>query len=177
MTDLLTWLSNVFSALLEPETSLNQLLAMLDEQIPDRLVTDRGNLDELGETVSDLSDGQGLEERKVEESVEGGVVCSKPAVSAISSDHHNIGSLEDSPVLKLSVVDSDLDTDTGVDQTDQCGRDSDKVGCSSVRSTSVTRDIGDETTTDNERRLSSDGTERVHRIDDLEHSLPHQRCT
>jgi hypothetical protein len=32
------------------------------------------------------------------------------------------------PVLELSVVDTDFDTDTSIDQTDQGGRNSDKVG-------------------------------------------------
>lgn len=41
-------------------------------------------------------------------------------------------------VLELLVVESNLDGNGGVDQTDQSGRNSDEVGCSSVRSTSVT---------------------------------------
>jgi hypothetical protein len=69
------------------------------------------------------------------------------------------------------VVDTDLDTDTGVDETNESGGDSDKVGGSPVGSTSVTSDIGHETTTDNESGLGSDSTERVHGVDDLEHGL------
>ena len=57
MANLLTRSLDTLSTLFEPETSLNQLLSVLDEQVPDFLVTDRGNLDQFGETVSDLSDG------------------------------------------------------------------------------------------------------------------------
>jgi hypothetical protein len=55
--DLLSWCSDIVTALLVPETSLDELLSVLDEQVVDNLVTDRGDLDELCETVSDLSDG------------------------------------------------------------------------------------------------------------------------
>lgn len=40
-------------------------------------------------------------------------------------------------VLIVAVVDSDLDTDTGVDQANDCGGNSDEVGVTSVRSTCV----------------------------------------
>ena len=69
------------------------------------------------------------------------------------------------------MVDSDLDGNTGIDETDKSGGYSDKVGCPSVRSTSVSSDISDETTTNDEGRFSSDGSERVHGVDNLEHGL------
>lgn len=78
MADLLAGGLDGLAALLESETSLDELLSVLDEQIPDGLVTDRGDLDELCEPVSDLSDRERLEERKVEEGVQGGVVRSEP---------------------------------------------------------------------------------------------------
>ena len=56
VADLLPRCLDTFSTLLETETSLHKLLAMLDQKVPNLLVTDRGNLDEFCETVSDLSD-------------------------------------------------------------------------------------------------------------------------
>lgn len=66
------------------ETSLDKFLAVLDEEVVDDLVTYRGNLDELGETISDLSNGKGLEEGEVEEGVKGGVVRSESLFISIS---------------------------------------------------------------------------------------------
>jgi hypothetical protein len=76
-----------------------------------------------------------------------------------------------SPVLQLSVVETDLDTDTSVDQADQSSGHSDEVTGSSVRGASVTSDIGDETTSNNEGGLSSDDTEGVHSVDNVKHGL------
>lgn len=65
--------------------------------------------------------------------MDGCVVCSKSARQYIPS---YVGAKQeeddDLPVLELSVVESDLDGDTGIDQTDQSGGDSDKVGSSPV---------------------------------------------
>jgi hypothetical protein len=58
------------------------------------------NLDDLGETVPDLSDGESLEEVEVEEGVHGSVVGTES-------------------VLELLVVDSDLDRNGGIDETDE----------------------------------------------------------
>lgn len=140
VADLGTGCNDVLAALLVSETGLDELLSVLDKQVPDSLVADRGDFDELGETVSDLSNGESLEEGEVEEGVERSVVGTES-------------------VLQLSVVESDLDRDGSIDETDQSGGDSDEVGSSSVRRTSVTSDVGDETATNNEGRLSSDGTE------------------
>jgi hypothetical protein len=54
VANLLSWLNDVLASLLETETSLDKFLAVLDEEIPDDLVTNGSDLDELGETVSDL---------------------------------------------------------------------------------------------------------------------------
>jgi hypothetical protein len=85
-TNLLPWLSDVVAALFVAETSLDEFLAVLDEEVVDDLVTYRGDLDEFGETVSDLSDGKGLEEGEVEEGVERGVVCSESLFISIRSN-------------------------------------------------------------------------------------------
>lgn len=73
MADLLSGGTNLLTALVA-ESRLDELLAVLDQQVVDRSVTDRGNLDELCETVSDLTSWQGLEQGEVEEGVDGGVV-------------------------------------------------------------------------------------------------------
>lgn len=69
VADFLAGRLDTLSALFKAETRLDQLLAVLDEQVPYSLVADRGNLDELGETVSHLTYGERLEERKVEKGV------------------------------------------------------------------------------------------------------------
>ncbi len=55
MADLLSRSDNVLAPLLVSETSLDELLAVLDEEVVDGLITDRSDLDELRETISDLS--------------------------------------------------------------------------------------------------------------------------
>lgn len=47
---------------------------MLDQEVPDPLLGDGANLDELGGSVSDLTLGQGLQEGEVEVGVDGGKV-------------------------------------------------------------------------------------------------------
>jgi hypothetical protein len=69
------------------------------------------------------------------------------------------------------VVDSDLDTDTGVDQTDEGRGDTDEVGASAVRRASVASDIGHETTANDKSGLGTDNPELVHGVDNLEHGL------
>jgi hypothetical protein len=145
--------ANGIASLLVAETGLNELLAVLDEQLPNGLVTDRGNLDQLSETVANLSNWQCLEEREVKECVERSMVGAET-------------------VLELFVVDADLDTDASVDQADKSGGDTNEVARASVRSTGVTGNVGNEASTNNQGGLCADGTERVHGIDNLEHSLP-----
>ena len=71
------------------------------------------NLDQLCETVSYLALWQSLQEREVEECVHRGVVRSET-------------------VLVVAVVDSDLDTDAGIDQANDGSWDTDEVGVPSV---------------------------------------------
>ena len=123
VADLLTGGDDLLTALVA-EGSLNELLAVLDQQVVDRLVTDRGDLDELCETVSDLTSWQSLEQGEVEEGVDGGVVGSETGVRP----SYLRGKSPRLPVLQLAVVDSDLDGDGSVDETDEGGGDSDKVG-------------------------------------------------
>ena len=83
VADLGTGCNDVLAALLVSETGLDELLSVLDKQVPDSLVADRGDFDELGETVSDLSNGESFEEGEVEEGVERSVVgtessCQQP---------------------------------------------------------------------------------------------------
>lgn len=47
---------------------------MLDQEVPDPLLGDGADLDELGGSVSDLTLGQGLQEGEVEVGVDGGKV-------------------------------------------------------------------------------------------------------
>jgi hypothetical protein len=44
-------------------------------------------------------------------------------------------------VLVVAVVDGDLDTDTGIDEANDCGRDTDVVGGPSVGRASKSREI------------------------------------
>lgn len=90
-------------------------------------------------------------------------------------------------VLKLLVVQSDLDGDGGVDQTDKSGRYTDEVGGPSVRGACVTSTkrqkawisagfrlrglsnlhIGNETATNDENRLLSDESLSVHEVNNV----------
>ena len=54
MTNLLPRKPHALSAILVAESGLNELFTVLDEQIPDSLFPNRGDLDEFGEAVSDL---------------------------------------------------------------------------------------------------------------------------
>jgi len=82
-------------------------------------VSTGGDLDQLCESISDLSDWQGAEEAKVEEGVDWRVVCSQT-------------------ILVVAVVDGNLDGDRGVDQTNDSGWYTDEVGVSAVGRTSET---------------------------------------
>lgn len=55
MADLLARSSDSFAPLPEAKSSLNELLAVLDEQFPHSLVTHGRDLDEFGKTVANLS--------------------------------------------------------------------------------------------------------------------------
>lgn len=55
--DLLSGIPDILSTSHVSETSLDQLLSVLNKQVPNLLVSNRGDLDELGETVTCLSLG------------------------------------------------------------------------------------------------------------------------
>jgi hypothetical protein len=74
------------------------------------------DLDQLRETVTDLSRGQSSQEREVEEGVDWCVVGAQT-------------------VLVVAVVDGDLDGDGCIDQTDDRGGDTDVVRVAAVGST------------------------------------------
>ena len=133
-------------------SGVDEVLAVLDEHAPGVLVSAVEDLDDLGSTVTGLADGEGLEEIKVKESMHGSVVGTET-------------------VLELLVVDADLDRDRSVDQSNEGGTNTDVVGAATVRSTSVTKNVGSETTTDNEDGLLADKTELVHGIDKAEHGV------
>jgi hypothetical protein len=65
------------------------------------------------------------------------------------------------------VVETDLDRDGSVDQSDKGGGYSDEGGRSPVAGTDVTSDIGDETTSDDKEGLLSDKSRSVKEVDDL----------
>lgn len=81
VADLGTGRSNLLAAVVA-ERGLDELLAVLDKQIPDGLVADRGDLDELCEAVADLAGRQRPQEREVEEGVQRGVVRAESVQSA-----------------------------------------------------------------------------------------------
>lgn len=72
-----------------------------------------GDLDQLCESVSDLRLGERTKEAEVEESVHGGMVSTET-------------------VLVVSVVHSDLDGYRSINQTNDRGGNTDKVGVSAV---------------------------------------------
>lgn len=110
-------LANFVIVTLTTEACGDQLLAVLVQQIKCWPMCASRDLDELCEAISDLSLWKSPQETKVEECVHGCMVGTQS-------------------VLVVAVVDTDLDADTGVDQTNDGGGDTDVVGGSSVCSTS-----------------------------------------
>ena len=95
---------------------LDQVLAVLVEEVERVQVGAGRNLDQLGKAVPDLGDGQRPQEGEVEKGVQGRVVRSKA-------------------VLVVAVVDRDLDRDRRVNEPDHRGRHPDVVGASPIRRT------------------------------------------
>jgi hypothetical protein len=95
----------------------DQLLAELVEQIECPQMGTARDLDQLGETVTNLSLRKTTQELEVEEGVHRGMVCSKT-------------------VLVVAVVHGDLDADTGIDEANDSSWDTDEVGTPSVCRTS-----------------------------------------
>ena len=109
-------LANLLVIALTAEAGSDQLLAVLVKKIECGPVSTCRDLDQLGKAVSDLCLGQGLQERKVQEGVDGSVVSTQP-------------------VLVIAVVNSNLDTDTSIDETNDSGRNTDEVCVPAVRGT------------------------------------------
>jgi hypothetical protein len=96
-----------------PKGRADELLAVPVQQVIRLLVRARRDLDELGEAVADLRDGEGAQEGEVEEGGGGCVVGAEA-------------------VLVVAVVDSDFDGDGGVDEADDGGGDADEVCVAAV---------------------------------------------
>jgi hypothetical protein len=104
------------STICSAEAGLNESLAVGLKQLPCAEIRDGRDLYKLRESISDLAGGEGTKEGEVKEGHGWGVVSSKS-------------------VLQLAVVDGNLDADSGIDETDDCGGNSDEVGVSSVACT------------------------------------------
>jgi hypothetical protein len=107
------------SAICSTEPRLDQLLAVLVQQVEHLQVGARRDLDELGESVSHLGDRQRAQKGKVQKGVHGGVVCAQA-------------------VLVSAIVDGHLDADAGVNETNNGSGNADKVGVASVGGASKT---------------------------------------
>jgi hypothetical protein len=110
---LIRCLSNLGIDVVTTEARGDQFLTVLVEKLESWPVTTCGDLDQLCKAISDLCFWECLQEREVEECVHWGMVSSKS-------------------VLVVAVVDGDLDTDTGVDQANDSGWDTNVVGGPSV---------------------------------------------
>lgn len=106
------------------KSCLNESFTVLLEEFPDSNVRNRRDLDELSKSISNLSFWQCAEECEVKEGDDGSMIGSKT-------------------VLQLAVVDGNLDGDSSINETNDCGRDADEVGVSAVRGACKTDDIGD----------------------------------
>ena len=95
---------------------LNQLLAVLVQQVKGVEMGTSRDLDQLREAVADLGRGQRSQEREVEEGVDRCVVGAQT-------------------VLVVAIVDGDLNGDGCIDQADDRGGDTDEVCVAAVRST------------------------------------------
>lgn len=118
--DLVGSIANLLgSTITTTEASGDELLTVLVQQVEGVEVGTGGDLDQLCETVADLSIGESAEEGKVKEGVHGSVVGTKT-------------------VLVVVVVDANLDGDGSINQTNDSGGHTDEVGVSAVSRTSET---------------------------------------
>lgn len=99
------------------ETGRDELLAKLVKKVKGRKVSAGGNLDQLCKSVTDLTLWESAKEAEIEKRLHWGVVGTKT-------------------VLVVAVVDSNLDGDRGINQTNHGGWDSDVVGVAAVGCTS-----------------------------------------
>ena len=74
LADVITDVSRLLFVVLETVSGLDELLSVLDQKVPDSLLGNGTDLDQLGGSVSDLTLGQGLQEAEVEVSVDGSKV-------------------------------------------------------------------------------------------------------
>lgn len=181
-------LSSLTARSLTAERGRYELGPVLDHHVPDVDIGDVRNLDNLGETVADLSNGQCLQEVEVEEGVHtvmsdacmharrtkngNGFLVRKLGranVCARVCDSRSVVGTE--TVLELAVVDSDLDANSRVNECNQSCAHTDVVGATAVRCAGVADDIAGETAANNENGLLTDQTEIVHRVDKAEHSV------
>lgn len=112
-------LANLGRSIVRPsKLGVDQLLAVLVQEVEHLQVRARRNLDQLSKAVSNLCNGQCPQECEIQESVHGSMIGTQA-------------------VLVVAVVDGDLDTDACVNQTNDCSRHSNEVGVASVRSTGI----------------------------------------
>lgn len=98
------------------EASGDELLSVLVKQVEGVEVSAGRNLNQLRETVTDLSLRESAEEGEIEESTDRGVVSTET-------------------VLVVAVVDGNLDGHRSIDQTNHRSGDTDEVGVAAVRCT------------------------------------------
>ena len=106
-----------FRTISTAESSVDQILGVFIEEVESGQMSTAGNLDQLSEPVSGLSDWQSSEEAEIEEGVHRSVVGAQA-------------------ILVVAIVDGDLDGDRGINQANHGGWDTDVVGVSSVGCTS-----------------------------------------
>lgn len=99
-----------------PKLGIYELLAIFVKEVKDFKMSTGRNLDQLSEAIPDLCSRQSTKESKVQESVDGRMVGAKT-------------------VLVVTVVDGDLDANAGIDQPDNCCRDSNEVGVPAIGGT------------------------------------------
>jgi len=74
LADVITNVLQLLVVVLESVSGLDELLSVLDQKVPDSLLGNGTDLDQLGGSVSDLTLGQSLQEAEVEVSVDGSEV-------------------------------------------------------------------------------------------------------
>ena len=74
LADVITNVLQLLVVVLESVSGLDELLSVLDQKVPDSLLGNGTDLDQLGGSVSDLTLGQSLQEAEVEVSVDGSKV-------------------------------------------------------------------------------------------------------
>lgn len=104
------------------ETGRDELLAVLVEQVEGVKVSTGRDLNQLRETVTDLSLRETAEEREIEEGADRSMVSTET-------------------VLVVAVVDGNLDGNGSINQTNHSSGDSDEVGVAAVRRTGESTEL------------------------------------